>query len=201
MRKLKFFPKGGTLDGHCFHHSRWVGASFGADGRVSRLRSTSPTAIVSSTSSLSRIASAESLRTGVVGRVSRPRTSTSSASLLTRFALSFSPAVRLQRHITGTGRLGLVRVFVPFYKGSLVCWFIRLQVLGDVRLSKLSTMLIAQGVGTENLRRRINRFPRCRHPIRDATRFRHWNCEGSMIRTAPSLHDACLVHFSENKGR
>ena len=106
----------------CGTHLFAVGTSSGADGRVSRQRSTSPTAIVSSTSSLSRIASAESLRTGAVGRVSRPRTSTSSASLLTRFALSFSPALRLPRRITGTGRLGLVRVCVPFNKGSLVCW-------------------------------------------------------------------------------
>ena len=63
-----------------------VGTSSGADGRVSRLRSSSPTAIVSSTSSLSRIASAESLRSGAVGCVSRPRSSTWRSSL---FSISF----------------------------------------------------------------------------------------------------------------
>ena len=48
---------------------------------LSRLRSTSPTAIVSSTSSLSRTTSAESLRTGAVGRVSRLRSSISRSPL------------------------------------------------------------------------------------------------------------------------
>ena len=63
-----------------------VCTSSGADGRVPRLRSSSPTAIVSSTSSLSRIASSESLRSGAVGCVTRPRSSTWRSSL---FSISF----------------------------------------------------------------------------------------------------------------
>ena len=52
-----------------------VGTSSGADGRASRLRSFSPMAIVFGIPSFLCTRSAESLRTGAVGRVSRPRTS------------------------------------------------------------------------------------------------------------------------------
>ena len=58
-----------------------TGTSSGADGRVSRLRSTSPTAIVFRIPSFLCTCSAESQRTGAVGRVSRPRSSTWTYSL------------------------------------------------------------------------------------------------------------------------
>ena len=53
-----------------------VSTSSGADGRVSRLRSSSPTAIVFSIPSLLCTCSVESQCTRAVGRVSRPRSST-----------------------------------------------------------------------------------------------------------------------------
>ena len=72
-----------------------MGTSPGADGRVSRLRSSPPTAIVSSTSSLSRVASAESLRSGAVGCVSRPRSSTWRSSLFSISSLFFLASSRI----------------------------------------------------------------------------------------------------------
>ena len=72
-----------------------VGTSSGAVGRVSRLRSSSPTAIVSSTSSLPRITSAESLRAGAVGCVSRPRSSTWRSSLFCISSLSLLASSRI----------------------------------------------------------------------------------------------------------
>ena len=53
-----------------------VSTSSGADGRASRLRSSSPMAIVFSIPSFLCTCSAESLGTGAVGRVSRPRSIT-----------------------------------------------------------------------------------------------------------------------------
>ena len=60
----------------------------GADGRVSRLRSTSPLAIALCISSLLWMSSAGSQSTGAVGRVSRPRSSTCKLSLHSISAIS-----------------------------------------------------------------------------------------------------------------
>ena len=62
-----------------------TGTSSGADGRVSRLRSSSPTAIVFSIPSFLCTCSAESQCTRAVGRVSRPRSSTWTYSFLYSF--------------------------------------------------------------------------------------------------------------------
>ena len=63
-----------------------VGTSSGADGRASRLRSSSPMAIVFGMPSFLCTCSTESLRTVAVGRVSRPRSSIWRSPL---FSISF----------------------------------------------------------------------------------------------------------------
>ena len=75
-------------------YTRWV-LLLGQTGRVSRLRSSSPTAIVSSTFSLSRIASVESLRSAAVGCISRPRSSTWRSSLFSISSLFFLASSRI----------------------------------------------------------------------------------------------------------
>ena len=72
-----------------------VSTSSGADGRASRLRSSSPMAIVLSIPSFLCTCSAESLRTGAVGRVSRPRSSMWPCSLFCIASLSLFTCMRI----------------------------------------------------------------------------------------------------------
>ena len=71
-----------------------TGISSGADGRVSRLRSTSPSAIVFRIPSLLCSCSAVSQCSGAVGRVSRPRSSTRTCSLSCISSISLFSCMR-----------------------------------------------------------------------------------------------------------
>ena len=71
-----------------------TGISSGADGRVSRLRLSSPSAIAFSVPSLLCMSSAVSQCTGAVGRVSRPRSRTSTFSLSCISSISLFSCMR-----------------------------------------------------------------------------------------------------------
>ena len=71
-----------------------TGISSGADGCFSRLRLTSPSAIAFSIPSLLWMCSAVSQCTGAVGRVSRPRSSTSTFSLSCIYSISLFSCMR-----------------------------------------------------------------------------------------------------------
>ena len=72
-----------------------VVTSSGADGRVSRLRSTSPSAIVFSIPSFLCTCSGSLSCTGAVGRVSRPRSSTWTFSLLRISSIALFTRMRI----------------------------------------------------------------------------------------------------------
>ena len=84
-----------------------TGISSGADGRVSRLRLSSPSAIAFSIPSLLCVSSAVSQCTGAVGRVSRPRSRTSTFSLSCISSISLFSCMRFT---CNSSRFSLLKV-------------------------------------------------------------------------------------------